>query len=164
MIALANDHAGIALKTEIKKLRSEMGLVSRDLKGSQELIRELEDQNQLLQTQLEAGKNFDSLRAEPLPGALTSPGQSAPPGDVPPPTSFWPAVGGQVPAEPVMTASASQSPKTASHSCNIPSRHAVISALCLTYFEKSVLSLLSLTTAFAVVEPISMPNLYILSP
>lgn len=45
-----------------------MGLVSRDLKGSQDRIRELEDQNQLLQTQLEAGKNFDSLSAEPLPG------------------------------------------------------------------------------------------------
>lgn len=43
-------------QTEIKKLRTEMGLVSRDLKGSQDRIRELEDQNQLLQTQLEAGK------------------------------------------------------------------------------------------------------------
>ncbi|XEI20709.1 hypothetical protein NMD56_25870 (plasmid) [Escherichia coli] len=65
-------------QTEIKKLRTEMGLVSRDLKGSQDRIRELEDQNQLLQTQLEAGKNFDSLSAEPLPGALASQGNLHP--------------------------------------------------------------------------------------
>ena len=60
-----------------------MGLVGRDLKGSQDRIRELEDQNQLLQTQLEAGKNFDSLSAEPLPGRwpLRKP---APAGNVPP--------------------------------------------------------------------------------
>lgn len=90
-------------QTEIKKLRTEMGLVSRDLKGSQDRIRELEDQNQLLQTQLEAGKNFDSLSAEPLPGALASQGKPAPAGNVPPPTSFWPAGGGQAPAAPVMT-------------------------------------------------------------
>ncbi|EDY0394375.1 conjugal transfer protein TraB, partial [Salmonella enterica subsp. enterica serovar Pomona] len=90
-------------QTEIKKLRTEMGLVSRDLKGSQDRIRELEDQNQLLQTQLEAGKNFDSLSAEPLPGALASQGKPAPAGNVPPPTSFWPADGGQAPAAPVMT-------------------------------------------------------------
>jgi conjugal transfer pilus assembly protein TraB len=79
-----------------------MGLVSRDLKGSQDRIRELEDQNQLLQTQLEAGKNFDSLSAEPLPGALASQGKPVPAGNVPPPTSFWPAGGGQAPAAPVM--------------------------------------------------------------
>ncbi|WP_230354342.1 F-type conjugal transfer pilus assembly protein TraB [Lelliottia sp. WAP21] len=90
-------------QTEIKKLRTEMGLVSRDLKGSQDRIRELEDQNQLLQTQLEAGKNFDSLSAEPLPGALASQGKPVPAGNVPPPTSFWPASGGQAPAAPVMT-------------------------------------------------------------
>lgn len=71
-------------QTEIKKLRTEMGLVSRDLKGSQDRIRELEDQNQLLQTQLEAGKNFDSLSAEPLPGALPSQGKPAPAGNVHP--------------------------------------------------------------------------------
>lgn len=89
-------------QTEIKKLRTEMGLVSRDLKGSQDRIRELEDQNQLLQTQLEAGKNFDSLSAEPLPGALASQGKPVPADNVSPPTSFWPAGSGQVPAEPAM--------------------------------------------------------------
>ncbi len=57
-------------QAEIKKLRTEMGIIGRDLKGSQERIRELEDENKLLQTQIEAGKNFDSLSAEPLPGAL----------------------------------------------------------------------------------------------
>ena len=56
-------------QAEIKKLRTEMGIIGRDLKGSQERIRELEDENKLLQTQIEAGKNFDSLSAEPLPGA-----------------------------------------------------------------------------------------------
>ncbi|EEJ4567908.1 conjugal transfer protein TraB, partial [Salmonella enterica] len=65
-------------QTEIKKLRTEMGLIGRDLKGSQDRIRELEDENKLLQTQLEAGKNFDSLNAEPLPGALASQGKPAP--------------------------------------------------------------------------------------
>lgn len=69
-------------QTEIKKLRTEMGLIGRDLKGSQDRIRELEDENKLLQTQLEAGKNFDSLNAEPLPGALASQGKPAPAGAV----------------------------------------------------------------------------------
>ncbi|EFC5138063.1 F-type conjugal transfer pilus assembly protein TraB [Escherichia coli] len=91
-------------QAEIKKLRTEMGIIGRDLKGSQERIRELEDENKLLQTQIEAGKNFDSLSAEPLPGALASQGKSAAQaGDVPPPTTFWPAGGGQAPAAPVMT-------------------------------------------------------------
>ena len=48
-------------QAEIKKLRTEMGIIGRDLKGSQERIRELEDENKLLQTQIEAGKNFDSV-------------------------------------------------------------------------------------------------------
>lgn len=91
-------------QAEIKKLRTEMGIIGRDLKGSQERIRELEDENKLLQTQIEAGKNFDSLSAEPLPGALASQGKAAvQAGEVPPPTSFWPAGGGQAPVAPVMT-------------------------------------------------------------
>ncbi|HBB3101284.1 TPA: conjugal transfer protein TraB, partial [Escherichia coli] len=91
-------------QAEIKKLRTEMGIIGRDLKGSQERIRELEDENKLLQTQIEAGKNFDSLSAEPLPGALASQGKpAAQAGDIPPPTTFWPAGGGQAPAAPVMT-------------------------------------------------------------
>lgn len=39
-------------QAEIKKLRTEMGIIGRDLKGSQERIRELEDENKLLQTQM----------------------------------------------------------------------------------------------------------------
>ncbi|SPX23264.1 fusion of conjugal transfer pilus assembly proteins TraB and TraH [Escherichia coli] len=88
-------------QAEIKKLRTEMGIIGRDLKGSQERIRELEDENKLLQTQIEAGKNFDSLSAEPLPGALASQGKAAvQAGEVLPPTTFWPAGGGQAPVAP----------------------------------------------------------------
>ncbi|WP_447874829.1 F-type conjugal transfer pilus assembly protein TraB [Serratia fonticola] len=89
-------------QSEIKKLRAEMGLIGRDLKGSQDRIRQLEDENTLLQTQIENGKNFDGLNAEPIPGALAGKGGQSSSGDIPPPTNFWPAGGGQAPTAPVM--------------------------------------------------------------
>ncbi len=64
-------------QTEIKTAYQENGLVGQQ-QGSQDRIRELEDQNQLLQTQLEARKNFDSLGAGPLCRiALASQGKPA---------------------------------------------------------------------------------------
>ncbi len=90
-------------QSEIKKLRTEMGLIGRDLKGSQARITELEDENRLLQTQLEAAKIFDGAGAEPVPGALAAANAPAATAGVPPPTTFWPAGGGQAPAAPVMT-------------------------------------------------------------
>lgn len=90
-------------REQIKKLRSEMQMLSRDLKDSQSRTQALAEENKLLQTQLEAGKNFDSLSGEPLPGALAAKGRQPAPGDVPPPPTFWPADGGQPPAPPVMT-------------------------------------------------------------
>lgn len=87
-------------RNEMKTLRNEMQSLSRDLNASQSRIQELEGQNQLLQTQIEAGNNYDSLNGVPLPGALTAPGKS---GAVPPPTSFWPGGGVQPqPSPPVL--------------------------------------------------------------
>ncbi|EKN4770219.1 F-type conjugal transfer pilus assembly protein TraB [Yersinia enterocolitica] len=94
-------------QSELKKMRNEMGALSRDLKSSQSRINELEEENKLLQTQLDAGKNFDNLSSEPLPGALISKGDvGRSSGSVPPPTNFWPLDSGvpQTPAAPVMTA------------------------------------------------------------
>ncbi|MHA3403913.1 hypothetical protein [Yersinia enterocolitica] len=94
-------------QSELKKMRNEMGALSRDLKSSQSRINELEEENKLLQTQLDAGKNFDSLNSEPLPGALISKGDvGRSSGSVPPPTNFWPLDSGvpRTPAAPVMTA------------------------------------------------------------
>ncbi|SQD10954.1 Uncharacterised protein [Citrobacter freundii] len=71
-------------QTEIKNCVPKWGLSVATLKGSQDRIRELEDQNQLLQTQLEAGKNLTPLSAEPLPGRWPSQGKPAPAGNVPP--------------------------------------------------------------------------------
>ncbi|HIF4013572.1 TPA: F-type conjugal transfer pilus assembly protein TraB [Yersinia enterocolitica] len=90
-------------QSEIKKLRAEMGLIGRDLKGSQDRIRQLEEEKQLLQTQIEAGNNFDSLNAEPVPGALAGKGGHGASGDIPPPTNFWPVGGAQPSSAPVMT-------------------------------------------------------------
>ncbi|EKN4715508.1 F-type conjugal transfer pilus assembly protein TraB [Yersinia enterocolitica] len=94
-------------QSELKKMRNEMGALSRDLKSSQSRINELEEENKLLQTQLDVGKNFDNLNSEPLPGALISKGDvGRSSGSVPPPTNFWPLDSGvpQTPAAPVMTA------------------------------------------------------------
>ncbi|MFA9209310.1 MAG: conjugal transfer protein TraB, partial [Yersinia sp. (in: enterobacteria)] len=90
-------------QSEIKKLRAEMGLIGRDLKGSQDRIRQLEEEKQLLQKQIEAGNNFDSLNAEPVPGELTGKGGKGASGDIPPPTNFWPVGGAQPSSAPVMT-------------------------------------------------------------
>lgn len=93
-------------QNELKKMRNEMGVLSRDLKSSQSRINELEEENKLLQTQLDAGKNFDSLNGEPIPSGLSpSKGNEVISGSVPPPTNFWPLGGGtaEVPATPVMT-------------------------------------------------------------
>lgn len=91
-------------QTEIKKLRTEMGLIGSDLKNSRDRIRSLEEENELLQTQLEAGRDVDPLNGEPAPGPLAAKGAPAPAGAVPPPTDFWPAGGDQPPAAPVMEA------------------------------------------------------------
>lgn len=88
-------------QNQIRTLRNEVQSVKNQLQTSQGRILELEDENELLKTQNDAGKNFDSLGTEPLPGALA---QRNPPatGSVPPPTDFWPVSGGQPPAAPVM--------------------------------------------------------------
>lgn len=87
-------------RNEMKRLGNEMQSLSRDLNASQAQIQELKDQNHLLQTQIEAGNNYDSLNGAPLPGALISPGKS---GAVPPPNSIWPGGTGQPqPSPPVL--------------------------------------------------------------
>lgn len=91
-------------QSQIKSMRTEIGLLGRDLKGSQDRIRELEEENKLLQTRKDAAVNFENQNGEPLPGDLRPGGRITPVGAVPPPTDYWPVQGGQ-PVPPVMTLS-----------------------------------------------------------
>ncbi|TDN51498.1 F-type conjugal transfer pilus assembly protein TraB [Scandinavium goeteborgense] len=82
---------------QLKTLRNEMSALSRDLKNNQQTVGELKDENQLLQTQLDAYKNpppATDAAGIPVPGAdVTRPGGRTA-GAVPPPTNFWPAGNG----------------------------------------------------------------------
>ena len=82
---------------QLKTMRNEMSALSRDLKNNQQTVSELKDENQLLQTQLDAYKNpppSTDSEGIPVPGAdVTRPG-GRPAGAVPPPTDFWPAGNG----------------------------------------------------------------------
>ncbi|MBS0057627.1 F-type conjugal transfer pilus assembly protein TraB [Yersinia sp. Marseille-Q3913] len=75
------------IRKEMDTLRKELGLISRDRKGDQGRINELEDMNKTLQSQLDAFSNAPS--DEPSPSIATVPQN----GNVPPPTQFYPGMG-----------------------------------------------------------------------
>ncbi|MED7793157.1 F-type conjugal transfer pilus assembly protein TraB [Klebsiella aerogenes] len=87
---------------QLKTMHNQMSALSRDLKNNQEEVNALKDENQLLQTQLDAYKNAPSSLDDagiPVPGAdVTRPGGRKP-GEIPPPTDFWP-VGNATPVNP----------------------------------------------------------------
>lgn len=76
---------------QLKSMRSEMQALSRDLKDNQGRTSQLEDENKLLQTQLDAYQTAAD-NGEPQPGMLsgTPVGKTGGSGNVPPPTNFWP--------------------------------------------------------------------------
>lgn len=89
---------------QIKSMRSEVQALSRDLKDNQGRMSQVEEENKLLQTQLDAYQNAAD-NGEPLPGMLsgTPDGKTTGSGHVPPPTNFWPGQATGADGRPVLT-------------------------------------------------------------
>lgn len=85
------------IRKEMDTLRKEMGLLSRDRKGDQVRINELEDMNKTLQSQLDAFSNAPPDEPEPSIASVPKNGQ------VPPPTQFYPGMGAVPPGQTTYT-------------------------------------------------------------